>query len=147
MAVSSGLSFVDLSQFSIPDKQYKSVADIVIDDEFTPEFKEYEYLAQKEIRDIAAGKGFRQNLVDLTSETVGTIGKGYAKVRGTEPRLKGYNGLSRLFSVEESCKLRLIPEHLLGDCGFTIGHEAAGQSILYQHGMGIGSLIGNVISN
>jgi len=144
VAVSKGLSFVDLSTLPILEKPYKTVSDALGDD-VLPEFKTYSYLIDKEKRDLAQGKGFKQNIVTSDGESVGTMGKGYAKVRSTEPRLEGVDGRTRLFSVLEGCRFRLIPEHLLSDCGFTLGHEAAGQSILYEHGAGIGTLVGHAV--
>jgi DNA (cytosine-5)-methyltransferase 1 len=147
VAVSRGLAHIDLNNLPLPDMPYKTVGDILDAPgwEYTPELKEYAYLAEKERKDIAAGKGFRQNLVTEADAKLGVMGKGYSKGRGTEPRLSGSDGKSRLFSVDEANRARLIPEHLLGDCGFTIGHEAGGQSILYGHGTGIGKLIGQNI--
>jgi len=145
VAVSEGLPDVAFDDFPIPEKRFHCVGD-VLETEDIPEFREYAYLDEKEKRDIAAGKGFRQNKVTAQSTVVGTLGKGYAKVRSTEPRLTGIDDKSRLFSVTESCRLRGIPEHLVADCGFTIGHEAAGQSILYNHGVGIGKLIADALT-
>lgn len=140
VAVSSGLPAITFDQFVPEEKRFRTVREI-LGGEYTPEFKRYEYLDAKEARDIKAGKGFRQNIVTEDAETLGVIGKGYSKVRSTEPRLSGPDGTSRLLSVNEASRARLIPEHLLGDCSFTIGHEAGGQSILYGHGTGIGRMI------
>lgn len=144
VAVSSGLGSVNLSDLTLPEKPFKTVSD-VLDNDYLPEFRDYEYLDAKERRDLEAGKNFRQNIVTAEDMSVGTMGKGYAKVRSTEPRLEGEEGKTRLFSVTEACRMRLIPEHLLGDCGFTLGHEAGGQSILYEHGSGVGMLVGSAM--
>jgi len=141
-AISKGLEgFAPESLPSYPRK-YDSISELlepVSDDDAM--FKEYSYLAEKEQRDIAAGKGFRQQLVTNVDKAVGCIGKGYNKVRSTEPRLAGKNGKSRLFTVIEACRLKLIPEHLLKGVLPTLGHEIQGQSILYGHAWGLGRLI------
>lgn len=141
VAVSKGLEYVDLSTLPLPDRPYQTVAD-VLDTECLPEYSDYGYLTLKAERDKAAGKGFRENNIKSSATTVGVMGKHYAKVRSTEPKLLRKDGKKRLFSVNEASRMRLIPEHLLGDCGFTIGHEAGGQSILYGHGTSIGRKIG-----
>ena len=141
VAVSKGLAHVALEDL-VPEAKRFSVVAEVLDD--TPEtqsaFRYYDYLDIKEERDRAAGKGFRQQLVTVDAESVGCIGKGYQKVRSTEPRLSGLDGKSRLFTVDEHCRLKGIPEALLRDCLPTIGHEAAGQSVLWGHGVAIGAL-------
>lgn len=141
VAVSKGLPAVQLEDLVPEPRQYAKVADILED---TPEtrnaFRHYEYLDEKEKRDIAAGKGFRQQIVTEEAERVGCLGRGYAKVRQTESRLAGSEGKSRLFTVLEHARLKGIPEHLLAGTGWTIGHEAAGQSILYGHAVAIGKL-------
>lgn len=141
VAVSKGLPAVKLEELMNEPRRFNTVGEVIED---TPEtrnaFRYFEYLDAKEIRDKAAGKGFRQQIVTEDSELVGCIGRGYAKVRSTESRLAGEDGKSRLFTVTEHSRLKGIPEHLLAGCGWTLGHEAAGQSILYGHAVGIGKL-------
>lgn len=60
------------------------VEDVTADDEV---WKDYDYLKTKAVRDKKAGKGFAMQELDLTATKVGTIGRGYAKVRSTEPRV------------------------------------------------------------
>lgn len=141
VAVSKGLPAVELENLMSEPRRFNTVGDVIED---TPEtrsaFRHYDYLDEKEKRDRAAGKGFRQQIVTEAATQVGCVGRGYMKVRSTEPRLAGEEGKTRLFTVAEHARLKGIPEHLLAGLTGTIGHEAAGQSILYGHAVGIGKL-------
>lgn len=141
VAVSKGLPAVKLEDLMKEPRRFNTVGEIIDDTPETREaFRHFEYLDAKEKRDIAAGKGFRQQLFTMESAQVGCIGRGYSKIRSTEPKLAGEDGKSRLFTVAEHMRLKGIPEHLLSGCTWTLGHEAAGQSILYGHAVGIGKL-------
>lgn len=141
VAVSKGLPAVQLEELVAEPKRYTTLGDLLED---TPEtqsaFRHFEYLDEKEKRDIAAGKGFRQQIFSEGAERVSTVTRQYAKIRSTDPKLAGPEGTSRLFTVVEHARLKGIPEHLLAGTGWTIGHEAAGQSILYGHAVAIGKL-------
>lgn len=141
VAVSKGLPQIALEQLLPEPRRFGVVAELLEDTtETRSAYRHYEYLDIKEARDKAAGKGFRQQLITPDAVSVGCIGKGYQKVRSTEPRLVGPDGTSRLFTVKEHCRLKGIPEDLLQGCLPTIGHEAAGQSVLWGHGVAIGAL-------
>lgn len=105
-------------------------------------WKAFEYLEAKAIRDAAAGKGFKRQLVDESSTQVGTIGRGYAKARSTEPFIVRDDGMQRLLTPNEHARVKGIPEHLVDGASATLAHEALGQSILYGHAVGIGQSLG-----
>lgn len=105
-------------------------------------WKAFEYLEAKAIRDAAAGKGFKRQLVDETTTQVGTIGRGYAKARSTEPFIVREDGLQRLLTAAEHARVKGIPENLVDGASDTVAHEVLGQSILYGHAKGIGQAIG-----
>ncbi|WP_138437975.1 DNA cytosine methyltransferase [Marinobacter shengliensis] len=89
IATSKGLDSMNLfpSVRSIAKKP-ETLADVVEDvAENDPVWRDYDYLRTKAVRDKAAGKGFAMQELDLTATKVGTIGRGYAKVRSTEPRV------------------------------------------------------------
>ncbi|PKS77770.1 DNA cytosine methyltransferase, partial [Klebsiella pneumoniae] len=48
-------------------------------------WKSFDYLAEKEKRDKAAGKGFSRQLLTGEESYLGTNGKDYAKCRSTAP--------------------------------------------------------------
>ncbi|QIZ85932.1 DNA cytosine methyltransferase (plasmid) [Bermanella marisrubri] len=144
VATSCGLANPFSDALDHYQRKYFSVGECLEDGKHISDmFKTFDYLEKKEKSDIEKGKGFRQQLVDGNSNSIGTIGKHYAKARSTEPRLIGSNGLSRLFTVVEACRFKLIPEKLVDGCLFTLGHEIQGQSILYGHGWSLGRFISN----
>ena len=98
----------------------------------------------KEVSDLASGKSFRMQFIERDAKSVGVMGKFYNKNRSTEPRLLRDDGKSRLFTVLEACRMRLIPEKLIKGCLPTLGHEITGQSILYGHGWSLGMLLSSV---
>jgi DNA (cytosine-5)-methyltransferase 1 len=112
---------------------------IAVDD---TRWKAFEYLEAKAIRDAAAGKGFKRQLVGEDSTQVGTIGRGYAKARSTEPFIVREDGLQRLLTPAEQARVKGIPEQLVYGASDTLAHEVLGQSILYGHALGIGMALG-----
>ena len=105
-------------------------------------WKAFEYLEVKAIADAASGKGFRRQLVDESTTTVGTIGRGYAKARSTEPFIVRPDGMQRLLTPTEHARVKGIPEGLVAGVSDTVAHEVLGQSILYGHAKGIGQALG-----
>lgn len=105
-------------------------------------WKAFEYLETKAIRDAAAGKGFKRQLVNEDSTQVGTIGRGYSKARSTEPFIVREDGMQRLLTPAEHARVKGIPERLVDGASDTVAHEVLGQSILYGHAKGIGQALG-----
>lgn len=138
--LAEGYSMADLPpqprRFATLGKALESISD---DDS---RWKAYDYLAEKAARDAAAGKGFKRQLVSESSTQVGTIGRGYAKARSTEPFLTREDGLQRLLTPVEHARVKGIPEQLVDGASATLAHEALGQSILYGHAVGIGQSLG-----
>lgn len=104
--------------------------DIPLDD---PMYKPYDYLAKKEAADIAAGKGFRRQLLTAEATQVGCLGKGYKKGRSTEPFFIHPENpdLSRLLTLIEHARVKTVPEELVAGLTETLGHEILGQSIVF----------------
>lgn len=97
-------------------------------------WRTFDYLAKKEESDIAAGKGFRRQLLTPAATAVGTIGRGYAKCRSTEPFLVHpvNASLSRIFTPVEHARVKTIPERIVADMSATEAHEVLGQSVIYS---------------
>lgn len=91
-----------------------------------------QYLREKEQRDIAAGKGFRRQLLTGFEDTCGTIGRFYNKRRSTEPFVVNAEGLERLFTPVEHARVKSIPERLIAGLSKTTAHEILGQSVDYR---------------
>lgn len=133
LATSRGLDvrFEDVLPVSTPPVRLAELLeDVPVDSE---RFKTYDYLKAKEERDIAAGKGFRQQLLTPDATSCGTIGRGYNKVRSTEPRLVHPTDAqkSRLFTPTEHARVKGIPERLVAGLSDTTAHEILGQSVLF----------------
>lgn len=105
-------------------------------------WKAFDYLEAKAIRDAAAGKGFKRQLVDGDATQIGTLGRGYFKARSTEPFIVREDGMQRLLTVSEHARVKGIPEKLVAGASDTVAHEVLGQSILYGHAKGIGQALG-----
>lgn len=105
-----------------------------------PSWKKYEYLAEKEKRDIAAGKGFRRQLLTGGEKSTGVAGRGYGKARGTEPFIVNEDDptLSRLYTLQEHCATMKIPSELIANNSKTVGHEIVGQSGSYALFLALG---------
>ncbi|MDN5872934.1 MAG: DNA cytosine methyltransferase [Sinobacteraceae bacterium] len=96
-------------------------------------WKAFDYLAAKQERDAAAGKGFTRQLLTGAEEGCGTIGKGYAKCRSTEPFIVHPQdpGKSRILTPAEHCRVKGIPASVTDGLSETTAHEILGQSVIY----------------
>lgn len=150
VAITKGLD-VD---FSFPEKGKKTtqtVADI-LDSEISlssDRWKAYEYLAIKEERDKANGKGFRRQLISYDSTSVGTMTRGYQKVRSTDPHLQHPENstLSRLFTPLEHARLKGVPQSLIEGLSETMAHELLGQSVIGPVFEAVGYSLGLALTN
>lgn len=133
----------DIYKFrSAPPAKIQDILESEVDDS---RWKEYGYLREKEARDIAAGKGFKMQILNEDSTSCPTVTRGYAKVRSTDPILSKNDGsnLLRLFTPAEHARLKTIPESVLDGLSETVAHQVAGQSVVYNWFVAIGRLIGD----
>lgn len=149
VAVTEGLEF-DFASLVKPPRVEQRIAEILDDvptdsDLWSP----MQGLKDKEQRDVGEGKGFKMQVVTAFSTKSGTIGKGYARVRSTEPKLQHPTNpdLLRQFTVAEHARLKQVPSHLIADLGLTIGHEVLGQSICYEPFRAVGNAIAGALRN
>ena len=150
VAITKGLD-VD---FSFPEKGKKTtqtVADI-LDCEISlssDRWKAYEYLAIKEERDKVNGKGFRRQMISYDSTSVGTMTRGYQKVRSTDPHLQHpvNSTLSRLFTPLEHARLKGVPQSLIEGLSETTAHELLGQSVIGPVFEAVGYSLGLALTN
>lgn len=112
-------------------------------------WKSFDYLADKEIRDKAAGKGFSRQLLTADSLFCGTIGKDYAKCRSTEPFIvhPEHSGLSRILTPLEHCRVKGIPEVVISGLSDTTAHQVLGQSIVFPAFEALALNLGNSLWN
>lgn len=146
VAVSRGLSF-DLDWIQPFVRRKLCLGDVL--DPIGPEadcWKPYAYLRKKEARDRAAGKGFRMSVLGPEAERVGTLGRGYAKVRGTEAKLAhpDRSDLMRQFTPAEHARIKGIPERLVAGLPATLAHEALGQSVIFPAFRAVGRALAKI---
>ncbi|MGP9797079.1 DNA cytosine methyltransferase [Halomonas sp. 86] len=135
VAITKGLgSSFDLSTVMPHVTKPSKLADVLEDvPKDSERWKPYSYLADKEVRDKAAGKGFARQLLTGDEGFCGTIGRGYAKSRSTEPYIVHPDGcgLSRLLTPAEHAAVKGIPFQLVQGLSANKAHEILGQSIVY----------------
>ncbi len=145
IAVSKGISRFDMNLIQPTRKKEACLNDILDDVPLdSNRWKGFEYLAEKEKRDKAAGKGFARQLLTGTEDKCGTIGRGYAKCRSTEPFLVHPENpdLSRIFTPNEHARLKGIPEGVIDGLSDKTAHEILGQSVIFPVFEAVGHAIG-----
>jgi DNA (cytosine-5)-methyltransferase 1 len=148
VAVTEGIAF-DFDQLMPPNtipRELKDVLDpIPLDD---PQWKTMDGLKAKEVRDLAAGKGFKMQSYGESATSVGTITKGYSKVRSTDPRAIHPENpdLLRQFTPGEHARIKNVPEHLVAGLSQTIAHEVLGQGVIHNKVADVGQHIGNALN-
>ncbi|CAN7647486.1 DNA cytosine methyltransferase [Acidovorax sp. LjRoot129] len=143
VAVTEGLEF-DFASLKRPERAERRIAEILDDVPADSElWSSMQGLKEKEKRDLSEGKGFKMQVVTAFSTKSSVIGKGYARIRSTEPKLQHPTNpdLLRQFTVAEHARLKQVPPHLVADLGLTIGHEVLGQSICYEPFRAVGTAI------
>lgn len=138
VAVSRGIAGVfdldsvnNTDQWKKPDSINSILDDVELDSE---RWKSFSYLADKQERDIKAGKGFKRQLLSGEEDSLGVIGAGYAKCRSTEPFLihPSNPDLSRILTPGEHARVKFIPEQIVMGVSDTIAHQILGQSVVYS---------------
>ena len=117
--------------------------------ENSPLWSEMKGLKRKQLTDQAKGHSFKMQIVDKSSVSTPVIGRGYSKIRSTEPKLAHPTdkSLLRQFTVDEHARLKTIPEQLVSGNSKTTAHEILGQSVIYNLVTGIGYAIGQSLLN
>lgn len=147
VATTQGLDF-DFDQIQPTVTVVRKLGDVL--DPISPDdprWSEMTYLKAKQERDIEKGSGFKMQIFDEDSAAVSTIGKGYAKVRSTEPKIAHPTDpkLLRQLTPEEHARVKGIPEKLVEGLSVTTAHELLGQSIVYDPFKSVGQRIGECI--
>ena len=148
LAVTAGIDF-DFDQLQPPVVVEQKLGDVLeqlpADDS---RWSRMQGLKDKEVRDLAGGKGFKMQVFGADAQSIGTITKGYAKVRSTDPKIKHPTDpdLLRQLTPVEHARLKQIPAHLIDGLSNTIAHEVLGQSVVYAPFKGVGSHIGEALT-
>lgn len=98
------------------------------------DWRTFDYLKTKEVRDAAKGNGFAMQIVTPESTSCPVIRKGYHKGGSTDPLVQHPENadLLRLMTVKEHARIKGVPEHLVDDMSKTDGHILLGQGIAYE---------------
>ena len=88
-------------------------------------------LRAKEARDKEEGKGFKMQIYDASSPTIGTMTAGMSKVRSTDPKIRHPHKpeLLRVPTALEHCRIKGIDPALIDGLSHTVAHEMLGQSV------------------
>lgn len=107
-------------------------------------WSEMKYLKEKEITDAASGKGFKMQICDPEDHVMGTIGRGYAKIRSTEPKFAHPTNkkMLRQLTPAEHARAKGISEDMIKGLSATTAHEMLGQSIVVEPFRELGKNIG-----
>lgn len=147
VAVTEGIDF-DIESIVANLDQPMTLEDVLDDiPEDSSLWSTMSYLRDKEVRDTAAGKGFRMQICGPKSTHVGTIGRGYAKCRSTEVKIQHPSDpkLLRQLTPAEHARIKGVPEKMVEGLGVTIAHEMLGQSILARPFRALADHIGNAL--
>jgi len=144
VAVTEGVEF-DFDALNKPDKQERHLGEILEDiPDDDPRWSKMEGLKAKEIRDKEKGNNFNMQVFNKASSHIGTITKGYSKIRSSDPKIGSETNpdMLRQLTVSEHARVKDIPVHLVDGLSNTIAHESLGQSVLYTPFVAVGKLLG-----
>lgn len=136
VAVTQGIEF-DLSELNprTVDGPPRQLGDVLEDPE-SPGLRwdRMEGLKAKALRDRLAGKGFKMQVFEGSAQSIGTLTKGLAKNRTTDPKIRHPLDpqLLRVPSAREHARCKGVPEHLITGLVQSQAHELLGQSIVYR---------------
>jgi DNA (cytosine-5)-methyltransferase 1 len=137
----------DMSQITPVRQKEAKLRDILEPiGEDDPRWAIHEYLENKEISDIAAGKGFRRQLYTGDESKIAVITRGYSKIRSTDPHLMHPTKAryTRLLTPVEHARAKGVPEGWIQSTGLSTSkaNEALGQGIIWPKFQAIGTAIG-----
>lgn len=148
VAVTEGMEF-DFAQLMLPVIEHQTtVADILENvpldsSRWTP----MTHLLSKAVRDLEQGKNFQMQVVEPDATWIRTMGKGYNKNRGTEPKLRHpFNPeLLRIFTPVEHARSKGEDPALVEGLSATAAHALLGQGVISPAFRGVGALIGRFL--
>lgn len=149
VASTRGIS-IDINSLIPPPRMVQTLGDVLEDIPVDSAlWSTMDYLKEKEKRDIADGKGFRMSICGPDSVTIGTCGRGYGKVRSSEPKIPHPTDptLLRQLTEKEHARVKGIPEKLIAGVSTTRAHELLGQSVVWPLFKAVGAFIGSKLSS
>jgi len=152
VAVTEGLEdIIDLDALIPIQKKPETLGEVLEDiPEDSDMWSEMAYLAEKEKRDIAQGKGFRRQLFTGAEDRISTVTRQYIKRRSTDPFIQHPTDskLSRLLTKLEHAAVKGIPAKLVDDddISASLAHELLGQSIVFPMFEAVGYWLGRTLN-
>jgi DNA (cytosine-5)-methyltransferase 1 len=147
VAVTRGIDF-DLEALTPAPFVPQTIGDILDPLETVEDrWSEMTGLKAKQERDIAAGKGFRMQIVGPDQTTCPTLTKGITKNRSTDPKFPHPTNpdLLRIPTAREHARCKGVPERLIDSLAQTTAHELLGQGIVYQPFLQLGAYVANTL--
>lgn len=97
------------------------------------DWRTFDYLKSKEVRDAEKGSCFAMQTVTPESTSIPTLRAGYAKGGSTDPLLVHPTNpdLLRQLTVREHARAKDVPEQLAADMSNFDGHSLLGQGVAY----------------
>lgn len=132
VAVTEGIEF-SWDMLELPAKEPLRLSDVldpIAEDD--PCWSEMAGLKSKQERDMAAGKGFRMQIYDGSEDHIGTLTKGMAKNRSTDPKIRHPSNpnLLRIPTTAEHARVKQFDPSVVAGLSATLGHEILGQAVL-----------------
>lgn len=120
-----------LAPVAYPVKKLSDVLEDIGPD--AADWRTFDYLKTKEIRDAAKGNSFAMQVVTPASTSCPVLRKGYFKAGSTDALLSHPTDpdLLRQLTVTEHARVKQVPEHLVTGMSKTDGHALLGQGIAY----------------
>lgn len=148
IAVTHGVEF-DFDQLMPPvvrERRLGEVLEPIAPDD--PRWSPMQGLKDKMVRDKAEGKNFAMQVVTEDSASIGTLTKGYSKVRSTDPKVQHpeNSGLLRQLTGREHARVKEVPERLIEGLCNTTAHEVLGQGVVYPPFRDLGQHVGNALN-
>ncbi len=147
VAVTQGMHF-DWSMLQIPARERLKLSDVLDDISLDdPMWSEMSGLKAKEARDKEEGKNFKMQIFSAEDEKIGTITKGYSKVRSTDPKIRHPSNpnLLRQLTPAEHARIKQYPPSIIQNLSSTLAHEVLGQGVVSGPFIAASKLLGQSI--
>lgn len=141
----SVFDFSDVKPVTEKPSTLSEVLEDVADDD--PSWKSYSYLAEKEVKDKAAGKGFKRTLVTGCEASVPTLRRLYHKGGSCDTFVAHPDGVrSRLFTPKEHARIKGVPARIIAGVSDTTAHEILGQGVVYPVFVAVGCALARFLA-
>lgn len=108
-----------------------------------PAWREIGHMHERAERNRAAGRNFSVHHSDVADATVRTMGAGYARWRGTEPKIAHPTrpGVARLLTPEEHARAKTVPIGLVAGLSPRLAHHILGNGVVHAAFRAVGRAI------